>query len=127
MQEAVRKTLTSRKLVLGLLAGIALAVGALWLVDPDGFPIKGPTTQAEQPGSTPAAGTDAGPALSEAERIARLQRTIDEDRKYLDSLNAQLKIPTTNTTRPRSASRRSIPTWGKPPGDPGTQGRRQGG
>ncbi len=86
------KSLTFKKIVMGCLVAFGLAVGVMWLVDPDAFPIKGPISEAEQPGSTPA-GADAGPPLSEAERIGRLQRSIDTDRKYFASLNAQFKDP----------------------------------
>src|SRR5262249_48085187 len=81
--------LTSRKVVMGSFVLIVLAIGGLWLIDPDAFPITGPTTEAETPG--PAA--DAAPPLSEAERLARLQRSLDSDRKYLERLNDQFKDP----------------------------------
>ncbi|HWG46045.1 MAG TPA: mechanosensitive ion channel domain-containing protein [Gemmataceae bacterium] len=89
MQDAISKALTSRKLVMGALAGVALVIGAMWLIDPEAFPIKGPTSEAEQPGET----ADAGPPLSAAERIAHLQHDIEEDRQYLDKFTAQLKAP----------------------------------
>jgi small conductance mechanosensitive channel len=91
MQEAVWNALTSRKVVMGSFALIVLAVGGLWLIDPDAFPFTGPTTEAETAGPTAAA--DAGPPLSEAERIARLQRSLDSDRKYLERLKTQFKDP----------------------------------
>jgi len=78
---------------MGSLIAILLAGGGFWLADPDGFPIVGPATVARPTGPAPVAGDDAGPPLSEAERIARLQRSLDADRKYLDSLNVQLKDP----------------------------------
>jgi small conductance mechanosensitive channel len=92
MYEAIGNWFTFKKIVMGSLIALGLALGVLWVVDPDAFPIKGPTSEAEQPGLTPA-GADVGPTLSEAERIAHLQRSIDTDRKYLDSLNVQLKNP----------------------------------
>ena len=98
MNAAIGNSLTSKKIVIGSLVAFGLAVGIMWLVDPEAFPIKGPISEAEQPDLTPA-GADAGPPLSEAERIARLQRSIDTDRKYLDSLNVQLKDPNSEYNR----------------------------
>ncbi|HEY7154817.1 MAG TPA: mechanosensitive ion channel domain-containing protein [Gemmataceae bacterium] len=97
MQEAIWKSLTSRKVVVGTFVVLVLAAGGLWLVDPDAFPILGPITQAETP--DPATDADAGPSLSAAERIARLQKSIDDNRKYLDRLQAELKDPNSEFKR----------------------------
>jgi small conductance mechanosensitive channel len=93
MQEAIWKTLASRKVIVGTFAVIVLAAGGLWLVDPDAFPILGPITQAETPDPAAAAAADAGPSLSTAERIARLQQSLDDNRKYLDRLQTEFKDP----------------------------------
>ncbi len=91
MTEAVWKNLTKRKILLGSLGVFVLGLGGLWLADPDAFP-TGPFTEAEQPG--PALPADDGkPRLSQAERIAHLQRSVEEQRKYLAKLNAQLHDP----------------------------------
>jgi small conductance mechanosensitive channel len=99
MLDAIGDTLMSRKVVLGLSALLVLALGGLWLIDPEAFPILGPTTQAEPPGLSPAGSGDAGPPMSAAERIAHLQHTIEASRKYLDGLNAQLKDPNSEYNR----------------------------
>lgn len=91
MAEAIWKNLTSRKIVLGLFGLFALALGGLWLADPDAFP-TGPFTEAEQ--LVPALPADDGkPLPSQAERIAHLQRSIEEQRKYLEKMNTQLNDP----------------------------------
>jgi small-conductance mechanosensitive channel len=91
MAEAVGQKLTARKILFGSIGVAALILGALWLIDPDAFPI-GSTTEAEQPAA--ALPSEYGfPPPSEAERIARLQRSIEEQRKYLDKLNTQLQDP----------------------------------
>ena len=95
MQEAIWKMLTSRKALLGSFAVLILAVGGLWLVDPDAFPIKGPETQAD----TPSPAADAGPPLSAAERIARLQESLDANRKYLGNLKTELNDPNSEYKR----------------------------
>jgi small-conductance mechanosensitive channel/predicted nucleic acid-binding Zn-ribbon protein len=90
VSEASWKTLTTRKVIFGLAGLLCLAVGGLWLIDPDAFPI-GPYTEAEPPNPVPA--DDGKARLSEAERIARLQRSIDTQRKYLEKLTAELNDP----------------------------------
>jgi small conductance mechanosensitive channel len=97
MQEAIWKTLTSRKVVVVTFAVLVLAAGGLWLVDPDAFPVLGPITQAETP--EPAASADTEPRLSTAERIAHLQKSIDDNRKYLDRLQAEFKDPNSEFKR----------------------------
>jgi small conductance mechanosensitive channel len=97
MQEAIWKTLTSRKLVVVTFAVLVLAAGGLWLVDPDAFPILGPITQAETP--EPAASADTEPRLSAAEHIARLQESLDANRKYLDRLQAEFNDPNSEFKR----------------------------
>lgn len=99
MLDAFWNSLTSRKMVLGSLVLTVLAVGGLWLIDPDAFPIVGPTSEAEQPNAASARERDAGPPPSEAERIAHLQHAIETSRKYLDSLNTQLKDPKSEYNR----------------------------
>ncbi|MHB1422383.1 MAG: mechanosensitive ion channel family protein [Gemmataceae bacterium] len=91
MTEAIWQTLTSRKIILGSLGVFVLAIGGLWLADPDAFPV-GPFTEAEQPGP-PLPVDDGKPPASEAEHVARLQRSVEEQRKYLDKLRAQLNDP----------------------------------
>jgi small conductance mechanosensitive channel len=84
-------SLTSRKIVLISLGVSVLALVGLWLADPDAFPV-GPLTEAEQPSPTLPA-DDGKPPPSQAEKIAHLQRSIEEQRKYLQKLNAQLTDP----------------------------------
>ncbi len=82
---------TSRKIIFASFGILALALGGLWLIDPDAFP-TGSVTEAEPP--PPPLPTEYGGAPpTDAERIARLQRSIDGQRKYLDKLNAQLNDP----------------------------------
>jgi len=82
---------TSRKMILVSFGILALALGGVWLLDPDAFP-TGSVTEAEPP--PPALPTEyGGSPPSDAERIARLQRSIDGQRKYLDKLNGQLNDP----------------------------------
>jgi small-conductance mechanosensitive channel len=95
MHEAIWKMLTSRHVILGSFAVCVLAVASLWLIDPDAFPIKGPTTQAD----TPSPAADDGPPLSAAERIAHLQESIDANRKYLDKLKTELQDPSSEYNR----------------------------
>jgi small-conductance mechanosensitive channel/predicted nucleic acid-binding Zn-ribbon protein len=91
MMEAIWKSLTTRKMIFGSLAVIVLALGGLWLADPDAFPI-GPYTAAQP--LAPALPIDNGnPPTSEAERIARLQRSIENQRKYLDGLMKEYDNP----------------------------------
>jgi small conductance mechanosensitive channel len=84
---------------MGSLIAIVLVGGGLWLADPDAFPVLGPATVAQQAPQGPAVDPDSGPPMTEAERIARLQRSLDADRKYLDSLTAQLKDPNSEYCR----------------------------
>jgi small-conductance mechanosensitive channel/predicted nucleic acid-binding Zn-ribbon protein len=91
MAEASGQKLTARNLVLGSLGVLVLLLSGLWLIDPDAFPV-GSVTEAEGP--APALPSEYNtPPLSEAERIARLQRSIDEQRKYVEKLQAQLNDP----------------------------------
>jgi small-conductance mechanosensitive channel len=91
MAEASGRKRTTRNIVLGLSGVLVLLLGGMWLIDPDAFP-AGSVTKAEQP--TPALPSEYGSSPpSEAERIARLQRSIDEQRKYLKKLNTQLDDP----------------------------------
>src|SRR5579875_3920244 len=93
MAEFMGQSRTWRKLLLGTVGMVVLALSGLWLIDPDAFPV-GTTTDAEQP--APALPSEYGfppTSDSDAERIARLQRSIDEQRKYLEKLNAQLHDP----------------------------------
>ena len=99
MFDAIWNSLLSRKAVLGSLILIVLALGGLWLIDPDAFPIVGPISEAEQPDPSSAGDRDAGPPASQAERIAHLQHAIETSRKYLDGLNAQLKDPNSEYNR----------------------------
>jgi small conductance mechanosensitive channel len=92
MMEAIRKTCKSRKVLLGVLGLFVLGLGGLWLVDPDAFPGKGSFTSAETPSPVPPA-AEARTPLTEAERIARLERSVESQRKYLDSLYVQLQDP----------------------------------
>ncbi|HTU22125.1 MAG TPA: mechanosensitive ion channel domain-containing protein [Gemmataceae bacterium] len=92
MTEASWKSRTFRKMVLGSTALLFLALGGLWLADPDAFPPMAPFTTAEEPDSSEAA--DAGTAsTTPAEAVARLQRSVEAQRKYLEDLNAQLHDP----------------------------------
>jgi small-conductance mechanosensitive channel len=91
MAEANGQKLTARNLVLGLSGVLLLLLGGLWLIDPDAFPV-GNTTEAEQPAPALPAEYNSPPP-SDAERIARLQRSIEEQRKYLERLKAQLNDP----------------------------------
>jgi hypothetical protein len=91
MAEAMWQSLTSRKIILGSLGVVVLALAGLWLADPDAFP-TGPFTEAEQPSPAPPA-DDRKPPASQAERIAHLERSIEEQRKYLAKLNAQFNDP----------------------------------
>jgi moderate conductance mechanosensitive channel len=91
MMEEIEKSLTWRKMIYASLGILALALGGLWLMDPDAFP-TGPFTKAEPP--APALPAEyGGPPPSEAERVSRLQRSIEEQRKYLKKLNDQLTDP----------------------------------
>jgi small-conductance mechanosensitive channel len=92
MAEANGQKPMARKIILGALSAFVLVLIGLWLIDPDAFPV-GPTTEAEPP--TPALPSEYGfSPPSEAERIARLQRSIEEQRKYLEKLHTQLHDPT---------------------------------
>jgi small conductance mechanosensitive channel len=95
MNEFIGNVLFSRKMIVGATLAVILAIGGLWLTDPDAFPIKSQLTEAGPPDSA----ADVGPPLSEAERIAHLQRSLETSRKYLDSLNAQLKDPNSEFNR----------------------------
>jgi moderate conductance mechanosensitive channel len=91
MAETNGLSLTSRRIIFASFGILVLALGGLWLLDPDAFP-TGSVTEAEPP--QPALPTEyGGTAPSDAERIARLQRSIDGQRKYLDKLNTQLNDP----------------------------------
>ncbi len=91
MTEANWGRLTPRKMIFGSFAVGLLALGALWLADPDAFP-TGPFTEAEQP-TPPLPPSDGKPPLTDAERIVHLRRAIDEQGKYLDGLNKELNDP----------------------------------
>jgi small-conductance mechanosensitive channel len=91
MMEAIGQILTSRKMILGSLGVFVLALVGLWLADPDAFPV-GPFTKAEPPGQ-PLPADDDKSSHSEAEHVARLQSSIDEQRKYLNNLRAQWNDP----------------------------------
>jgi small-conductance mechanosensitive channel len=91
MVEANRQGLTARRIVLGSLGALVLALCVMWLIDPDAFPC-GSVSEAEPP--APVLPSEyGGPPPSEAERIARLQHSIDEQRKYLEKLNTELNDP----------------------------------
>jgi moderate conductance mechanosensitive channel len=98
MAEAIWKNLTARNVVLGSAGVLFLAVGGIWLVDPDAFPPLASFTKAEQSGSAQPA-DDGKPKPSAAERIAHLQRSIDAQRKYLEKLKAQLNDPESEYNR----------------------------
>jgi small conductance mechanosensitive channel len=91
MAEITGKGMTSRKIILGSLGVSVIALVGLWLADPDAFP-TGPFIEAEPP-RTAAPTDDSKPAPSQAERIAHLQRSIEEQQTYLKKLNAQLDDP----------------------------------
>lgn len=91
MMEAIGQILASRKIILGSLGALVLALGAFWLIDPDALP-GGSVSVADSP--TPALPSEyGGPPPSDAERIARLQNSIEEQRKYLEKLNTELNDP----------------------------------
>jgi small-conductance mechanosensitive channel/predicted nucleic acid-binding Zn-ribbon protein len=91
MTEAIWKSLTTRKTIFAGMAVVVLSLGGLWLADPDAFPI-GPYTEAEPPGPALSPDDDK-PAASEAERVARLQRSIEDQCKYIASLKNELENP----------------------------------
>src|SRR5579871_5303292 len=76
MIEAIWKTLLSRTVILAFLGLFVLFVGVMWLIDPDAFSIKGPFSTAQAPETNPPT-EDAKTPLTQAERIARLQSSID--------------------------------------------------
>lgn len=83
MTEAIWKSWTFRKWILSLAGMLLLTLGGLWLVD---------RTRAEPP--APAASADNEKSSdSTAEAVARLQHSIQTQRKYLENLNARLDDP----------------------------------
>ncbi len=91
MAEEIGKSLAARRIIFVSMGVLVLSLGGLWLIDPDAFP-TGSVTEAEPP--APALPSEYGfPPPSDAEKIARLQRSIDEQRKYLEKLNTQLNDP----------------------------------
>jgi small-conductance mechanosensitive channel len=91
MAEGIGEKLTARKIVLGSIGAAVLILGGLWLIDPDAFPV-GSTTDAGPP--APALPSEySGPPPSDAERIARLQHSIEDQHKYLEKMKAQLHDP----------------------------------
>ena len=92
MAEAIWKSLTFRKMVLGSAGVLFLALGGLWLVDPEAFPPIGPFIKA-QPADPAASAVDGKTHSSAAEVVARLQRSVETQRKYLEKLNTELEDP----------------------------------
>jgi small-conductance mechanosensitive channel len=83
---------SSTNLLVFAVACLALAGGMFWTSDPDLalFRSTPATAQETDPAATAA---DKGVSLSDAERIGRLQKSIDADKKYLQSLQSQLNNP----------------------------------
>jgi small-conductance mechanosensitive channel/predicted nucleic acid-binding Zn-ribbon protein len=91
MMEAIWKSLTTRRMILVSFVLGASVLGVLWYLDPDSLPPE-PYTEAEQPNSALSPNDDKPPP-SDAERIVRLRRAIDEQNKYLEGLNKELNDP----------------------------------
>jgi small-conductance mechanosensitive channel len=86
--------LTGRRFALGAGGVLVLACAGLWLASPEGL-LRNARSAARPDRGTAGASeeqADDEPA-SEAERVARLQRSIEADQKYLQTLNAQLADP----------------------------------
>ncbi|MGH7223341.1 MAG: mechanosensitive ion channel domain-containing protein, partial [Gemmataceae bacterium] len=96
MAEAHGNSLTFRKVILGSAGLLFLVLGGLWLADPDAFPVIGPFINAEEPAESADAGTS---STSSAEVVARLERSVQTQRKYLDDLNAKLRDPNSEYKR----------------------------